>query len=357
MAEKKSTRPKIKENLPEKLPAVEPEESKDMVVTEEKGVKTIEEDFISKEELAEEEGFVNEDDVDLSEGQSEPKAGEITIEKEINSDKLGAKAEQPFLFGEADQILNALETELTTWKSTLEKLFDADGKLQTKMKSAAVRIESLEAAIKATRKHAPMKEDPAPPEKKKKIVEISHPTSISEEMPVTTTSSDEPEKLQGIKGIDQETWPHGQPTAVAEGAAERDADLAVKFREGTIPVPEVLFPGDKVKTSWNTGPYNIESIAGPFHAATIGDEEVPSPAHYSLQCSEVKTKRNKDGKLPKDYDYYYLNLVVAVGNRFLSVFEESKDEVYLQASAPVSTATKDPKQEKLPNTAQEEELY
>ena len=384
MVTKKSPRPKIKDKLPEKLPPVK-EEAK--VLTEEDFIKEsdvgqpIEENFIKEghptpEEVVEamdkeiDEGTVVEDDT--------PKGEEFVKEEDLPKELKALEFmppanEQPFLFGEADQILNALETELAAWKKTRGKLNDAHDKVEDKLLDARDRIMSLTSAIDATRKHAPMKEDPKPPEQIKetadKIVkevsqvafgpgfdkvvdQITHPTEIPEDQPESkTTSSSTAPAEEAPTSSDQKE--------VAKGAAERDeertGDLAVAFREGTISVPEVLFPGDIVETSWKSGPYKIESIVGPFYAATVGDEEVPCPPHYTLQCSTVDAKRNKDGRLPKDYEYSYINLVVAVGNRFLSVFEASKDEIFLVAK-PVATKESS-KQEELPSTEKEEDLY
>ena len=61
----------------------------------------------------------------------------------------------------------------------------------------------------------------------------------------------------------------------------------------------------------------------------------PTPDHYSIKCSDVDAKRNKDGTLPKNYQYSYLNQVLAVGNRFLSIHKDSSDEVILSAPADV----------------------
>ncbi len=354
------TRPKIKDKLPEKLPPVEPDEKKEMEVTGEKVGAPIEENFVSVDELKAE-TFPEED--------PKPKHGvshDFCIEemeanaKEAQPDKYpshAGKAEQPFLFGEADQILNALETELTYWNGVFEKLDEAYDRTRLKMDTVKLRIDSLHSAIAATRKHAPMKEDPAPPKKEDEAAIVKEEaTSLTDavEKTKTTTPSTDPAPEAPTSSA-----------PAAKGAAERNKateDLLVKFRNPTQPLPDLLFPGDILVTSWETGPYRVEQISGPFHAATVGDEEVPSPDHYSIQCSDVDAKRNKDGRLPKNYEYSYLNMVIAVGNRFLSVYADSSDEIFLKASGPPygqQEKAPETKQADLPSTDQstKEEIY
>lgn len=443
-----ATRPKIKKDLPKKLPPVEPDKTKEeMTVTGEKLGKEITEGFIPENKT--EEAFSKiktgpEDfpSVGQDKGKPDPGTGETdtkgaaakeTIIKNMKpgtyvKNELPTTAEQPFLFGEADQILNTLETELAEWKMIHERIDAGLEKLVKKIEAADERIESLELAINATRKHAPMKEDPGPPEQVKKSEipdgtytpatlatevdkqmatekvksSISHITEIPKDQPMPETtiievdiskkdgytkaaenminkkltekklkSDEETERTPDEKTTSSSTSPapdaptsSAKPTKKKEkapvkaGAAERTKDdednRIIKFRNGSQPVPEVLFPGDIVDVSWTGGPYRVESIAGPFHAASVGEEEIASPPHYSLQCSEVDAKRNKDGRLPKSYEYSWINLVVAVGNRFLSVFEESQDEIFLVGQA---TKQKSAEQQKLPATEQAEDIY
>ena len=357
------TRPKIKDKLPEKLPPVEPDEKKEMEVTGEKVGAPIEENFVSVDELKAE--TFPEEDPKPKHGVShdscieEMEASAKPAQPDKYPSHAGKKEEQPFLFGEADQILNALETELSTWRNALEKLHEARGRIEDKMEVAADRIQILTNAIHATRKHAPMKEEPAPLETKPE--------------PETTTPSDDPapEALisSGEAKLEKELIEQQKETnkALAPGAAERNKateDLAVKFRTPTQPLPDLLFPGDILVTSWETGPYRVEKIAGPYKE--VDDLQrggmLPSPDHYSIQCSDVDAKRNKDGRLAKNYAYSYLNMVIAVSNRFLSVYADSQDEVVLTGEGvdkkkDISKQEPDPKQEPVEAKKPEEEIY
>ena len=253
--------------------------------------------------------------------QAAPKEEDLMLKMDsIPTGKLSKEAGvQPFLFGEADQILNALETELSEWKSTYERLDSGMERLIKKMEAAEERIEALSSAVEATRRHAPMTEDPSLPLAVKNVVEkvvqtISHPTEIPENQPEaeTTTSRDEGAAENTISGVP-----------------------SLLFRTPTQPIPELLFPGDIIITNWETGPYRIEEIGGPYNTVEGPPSEgiMSCPDHWSLKCSALDAKRTKEGKLPKNYNYYYINLVLAVGNRFLSVFAASDDEIMLTAES------------------------
>ncbi len=377
------TRPKIKDKLPEKLPPVEPDAKgkpdpgtgetdakeeapkKTTLLKYDPNIKLTDEqkealeiemdeerDKIEKEEQEELQEEMNEVQDDLN-------------AKEAQPDKYpshAGKAEQPFLFGEADQILNALETELSQWQGTWSRYADSISKLQEKMHAARDRIEILSSAVEVTRKHATMKEDPTPPTKLEP--EILTPEQQGD---ITKGRAMDNDRLDDKETTPSSTDPAPEaPTSsapVAKGAAERNKateDLLVKFRNPTQPLPDLLFPGDILVTSWETGPYRVEQISGPFHAATVGDEEVPSPDHYSIQCSDVDAKRNKDGRLPKNYAYSYLNMVIAVGNRFLSVYADSQDEVVLTGEGvdkKKDISKQEPNPEPVEAKKPEEEIY
>ena len=447
-------RPKIKKDLPKKLPPVEPDTPKEeMKVTGEKLGPEITESFIKEQDLGKEKlthivqgDFVSVDELKAETFPDEKKRKEHPIDKkiqqsikeatadlpELTEEKLAGiehddspivtpeergeddpsvkpaqpdkypshagKAEQPFLFGEADQILNALETELTGWKGVKDKLTKAVISIENKRDEACDRITILERAINATRKHAPMTEDPAPPkqpgathtpeefhEEQKKINEALAPdkkTTSSRELtpedfkkgetylvssdgkiisePAGGAPKDEIEKE--IQKEEKKTKKAKKP--VAKGAAERtkeDEDSRIpKFRTPTQPLPEVLFPGDQVVTSWNTGPYGIAEITGPYKEVLDQQSggQIPSPDHWSLKCYEIDAKRNKDGRLPKNYEDFYLNLVVVVGNRFMSVYEDSTDEIFLGERSKQESAEQ---QTLVPpedlKTAPEEDIY
>ena len=294
------------------------------------------------------------------------------------------KAEQPFLFGEADQILNALETELTQWRSTFEKLHEARLRIDLKIDSAIERIDGLSSAITATRKHAPMKEDPSPPVQAGKIVDdlVADMKPGQEEKVLVApkeqekmfSRDDDPDPSASVIAVFKDTHEpglkvHVEREEVAPGAAERvpskdplfteQEEINIKpllFRNPTQPIPEVLFPGDVIATNWETGPYRIEEISGPFN--TTEDLQhggvMSCPEHWSLKCSDVDAKRNKDGRLPKNYNYSYINLVVAVGARFLSLYAASEDEIMLTAQSLVYA---DPPKQTKEDAPQKEMIY
>lgn len=401
------SKPKIKDELPEKQQVTEDESIKEDITEEQTPEETREAMATLKEEdIKEDPEKIAED---LKKDPTGPRPGapapeEISLKGEWTKPPVIPTEEQPFLFGEADQILNALDMELTTWRNTLEKLHEGKLKIEMKVEAALERIDALVSAVLATRKHAPMTEDPSPSEEikekdEKAFAKISHPTEIPEDQPepIVTTNAFEgyqlsPGDIKPAKIVSKDAAPedpdpsasvitvfrdpdaadlkvHVEREEVAPGAAERatqskkelkpedfqpgetylvnsagkiisepdpkpatDPNLTAPFRNPTQPIPEVLFPGDVIETSWNTGPYRIEEIIGPNNTTEDllhGGENVPCPDHWSLKCSDVGAKRNKDGRLPKNYDYSFINLVVAVGNRFLSLFAASEDEIML----------------------------
>ena len=118
-------------------------------------------------------------------------------------------------------------------------------------------------------------------------------------------------------------------------------------------------------TSWDTGPYRVEEITGPYNEVDHPEHEgatILSPEYWSIKCSDVDAKRNKDGRLPKNYEYTYLNMVLAVGNRFSSVYADSQDEVILTAGGvdkktDISKQEPDPGQEPVEAETLDEDIF
>ncbi|GAI67152.1 unnamed protein product [marine sediment metagenome] len=89
-------------------------------------------------------------------------------------------------------------------------------------------------------------------------------------------------------------------------------------------IEDLMDIGDIVQTNYETGPYRVEKIS---------KYKVYGLPVYSLVLSRPNDKRNADGKLPKDYGYYYLNELVAQDNKILCLFKNNKDEVSIVKKA------------------------
>lgn len=91
--------------------------------------------------------------------------------KEAEEEKM---PEQPYLFGSADMILNTLEMELRDWRERLEKISNAEERLEKKKHVALERIVHLSKAVEAVIDHAPKQEDPAVPESPAETIKQTH---------------------------------------------------------------------------------------------------------------------------------------------------------------------------------------
>ena len=96
---------------------------------------------------------------------------------------------------------------------------------------------------------------------------------------------------------------------------------------GQKTVPELISIDDLIKTNYGTGPYRVEGIS---KYTCYGICEV-----YSLILSEPNAPRNKNGKLPKDYSYSFINEIVAQDGRLLMLFEANEDEVIVVGKAKI----------------------
>ena len=102
--------------------------------------------------------------------------------------------------------------------------------------------------------------------------------------------------------------------------------------KGQKTVPQIVKVGDIVRTSYGTGPYRVEKITGPYkqHYDAAKGQQVKAPESYSFVLSDVDAKRTKEGKLPKNYSYSYINELVAVDDRLLALFMANEDEVFIE---------------------------
>lgn len=275
--------------------------------------------------------------------------------------------EQEFLFGEADMILNTLETELKEWQSRHSKILDAIDRCVIKKDEAVERIVQLSDAVAATRKHAPMKEDPAPPtkEEEKRDEEFDrrdeefdkeHGEAIKEAMKeehideaAEKIKKDREEKIEapakntevgdpGPAAAEDELAPPEDPNAPQEEEAEAE-DTVKKgvglFREAAGPtVPELVKQGDIINTSWGKDPYRVEEVEGPFNRASIplskgeDPEDIETPDYYTLKCSAIDAPRTKAGKLKKT-ELIIISFLIAVTRNLVSIFTDSDQSISL----------------------------
>ena len=92
-------------------------------------------------------------------------------------------------------------------------------------------------------------------------------------------------------------------------------------------VCELISIDDLIKTNYGTGPYRVEEISKHTYYGIC--------EAYSLVLSEPNAQRNKNGKLPKDYSYSFINEIVAQDGRLLMLFEANKDEVIVVGKAKI----------------------
>lgn len=191
--------------------------------------------------------------------------------------------DQPYLFGEADMILNTLEMELKDWSDKLDKLYREEQRLEEKTSSVRQRMIQIKKAIEATAKHAPKQQDPAAPQKE-----------------------------------------------TEEERAQDKREEEKLFREASGPgVPDLIKPGDIIHTSWGSGPFRVEEIEGPFTEARISSgeegkvETLKTPPYYRLKCSDVNAPEGKRE------EYKLINYVIGVNRRLVNLFESSDDFITL----------------------------
>jgi N6-adenosine-specific RNA methylase IME4 len=118
-------------------------------------------------------------------------------------------------------------------------------------------------------------------------------------------------------------------TATSGFQAEVGFDDPDEYRstpDGQRTVPDLVKAGMLVRTSYDTGPYLVVEVNGPFNGG-IESEEVEYPDHWSLCCADPDETPNKKTGLiiPK----YWLNEIVAVDGRLLKLFVANDDEVFI----------------------------
>lgn len=94
--------------------------------------------------------------------------------------------------------------------------------------------------------------------------------------------------------------------------------------DGEAKVPDLVKPGMIVTTNYETGPYRVVSVDGPF---IYKPKEGGSFEHWSLSLCDP-TKKKKKLKATA-----WINEVVAVGTRLLMLFESNDDEVLIETTA------------------------
>ena len=96
---------------------------------------------------------------------------------------------------------------------------------------------------------------------------------------------------------------------------------------GQKTVPELISIDYLIKTNYGTGPYRVEEISKHTYYGIC--------EAYSLILSQPNAQRNKNGKLPKDYSYSYINEIVAQDGKLLMLFEANEDEVIVVGKAKI----------------------
>ncbi|NLT49453.1 MAG: hypothetical protein GXX85_00875 [Ignavibacteria bacterium] len=95
--------------------------------------------------------------------------------------------------------------------------------------------------------------------------------------------------------------------------------------EGQPKLNEVVKRGDIVITNYDTGPYKVVKVSGPYTHHTGLGWEFTLPESYTILCCKPEDKF----PLPKNYQHYYLNELVFIDGRILHLFENNSDEVMI----------------------------
>jgi len=228
--------------------------------------------------------------------QAAPKEEDLMLKMDsIPTGKLSKEAGvQPFLFGEADQILNALETELSEWKSTYERLDSGMERLVKKMEAAEERISGLSLAINATRRHAPMTDDPAPP-----------------------TKESEDSKILGEKALIWEKIIRPEPPITERGGPKEK-----KMKDKEFRTPDIMATLDKVvklgallQPDFQDAKVIVANIIGPKNTvqSSITADLVSCPPCYTLLLTDYKGAA-----------VYYHNMIMCEG-RIQSIFRNNNE--------------------------------
>lgn len=85
-------------------------------------------------------------------------------------------------------------------------------------------------------------------------------------------------------------------------------------------VPEIVAPGDRVETTYGSGPYFVKEVTGPFR---YEPRELPGQVfeHYSLVLTDASERKTSGA--------FHINELVAVGGRLLKLFHANEDEVLI----------------------------
>lgn len=120
--------------------------------------------------------------------------------------------------------------------------------------------------------------------------------------------------LNYSEGENEKALPYSNGIAILES----DGTRLRCTPEGQNKVDKIIHPGDKVKTSWNTGPYTVVEVSR---------HEIYGLEEFSLILDDGNIRKTKSGKYPKNADFAYINELVAQNGRLLHLFEANKDEV------------------------------
>jgi len=114
--------------------------------------------------------------------------------------------------------------------------------------------------------------------------------------------------------------------------------------ERTVRVPDLIKPGDIIRTSWSgkSGVIKVNRhiscacpVIGYFDKLCDGNYRIDAERKYHREVISwgliivgMNVKPNKDGTF-RETEYGWINDFVAVGDRILHLFENNKDEVFI----------------------------
>ena len=102
--------------------------------------------------------------------------------------------------------------------------------------------------------------------------------------------------------------------------------------EGQPKVPDFVAPGSVIRTNYDTGPYIVTKVSGPYEYRP-DDGDGHAYEHYSLTMVHSSKFRERPAKATLKGDSY-INELVAVDGRLLKLFEANTDEVTVERFNP-----------------------
>jgi hypothetical protein len=140
-----------------------------------------------------------------------------------------------------------------------------------------------------------------------------------------------------VRGARSCSEPPAAPARPALGTYQAELGLSTDGRyrltpEGQPRVPDLVAPGSVIITNYDTGPYIVTCVIGPFEYRPDDGDGEPYQ-HYSLQMVHSAKFIEKPTRATLKGDSY-INEVVAVDGRLLKLFEANTDEVTVKRFNP-----------------------